>query len=105
MLLFNPLHFADNLLGRAYVEKLAAQGLNVLIVALDDDLLHSSHREMEEKYPDLEFRKVGVNLGATDPDVYMVRLLLPHLSTYERNRLRRRQKTSQCKLSSVMQVF
>eukprot|EP01128_Nolandella_sp_AFSM9_P005880 TRINITY_DN2932_c0_g1_i1.p1 TRINITY_DN2932_c0_g1~~TRINITY_DN2932_c0_g1_i1.p1 ORF type:complete len:374 (+),score=85.64 TRINITY_DN2932_c0_g1_i1:164-1285(+) len=58
-------------LGRQYVEKCASQGLNVVICALDDDLLHNTYDELTADYPDLEFRKVGANLGATDPDVYM----------------------------------
>jgi short chain dehydrogenase len=51
-------------IGRAIVEKLADQDINVVMVALDDDLMNKTHKEMEDQYPNLEFRKVGVNLGA-----------------------------------------
>jgi short-subunit dehydrogenase len=50
-------------IGKAYAKKLASQGLNVVLVALDDDLLSEAHAELSEAYPDVTFRKVGVNLG------------------------------------------
>jgi len=53
-------------IGKALVEKLAKQKLNVVIVALDDDLLKNFHKEISEMYPSQEFRAVGVNLGRRD---------------------------------------
>jgi len=50
-------------IGRALVEKLAAQGLNVVIMALDDDLLKNFHQTISTKYPALEFRAVGCDMG------------------------------------------
>jgi len=55
-------------IGRALVEKLAEQGLNVVLVALDDDLLRNFHQQIVAKYPQLQFRAVGCDLGT---DGYM----------------------------------
>lgn len=46
------------------------QGVNVCIVALDDDLLKSTHAELQKEFPSVELRAVPVNLGS-DPEVYM----------------------------------
>lgn len=53
-------------LGKALVEKLASQGLNVVIAALGDKLLDETVAEMKAKYPNLEFRAVAVDLGKSD---------------------------------------
>ena len=45
------------------MEKLASQGINVVIAALDDPLLHSFHDSISKQYPSLSFRKVAVNLA------------------------------------------
>jgi short-subunit dehydrogenase len=58
-------------LGRALVWKCASQGLNVVICALDDDLLKNTFQEAQRTFPNSEFRAIGVNLGAIDPKVYM----------------------------------
>lgn len=58
-------------IGLAIAEKLADQGVNVVLVALDDALLHSSHLSLQQRWPQLQFRKVGVNLGAADEEAYM----------------------------------
>lgn len=54
-------------IGKAYAKKLASQGLNVVLVALDDalgdDLLGKTYTELTAAYPKVTFRKVGVNLG------------------------------------------
>ena len=42
------------------------QEINVVLVALDDQLLHDFHAELEEAHPELEFRKVATNLGGGD---------------------------------------
>ena len=47
-------------------------GVNVVIASLDDDLLAKCHADMEKAFPDLEFRKVGVNLGSGDEKVCVV---------------------------------
>ena len=46
-------------IGKSLCFKLASQGLNVVIVSLDDDFLKQTLKEIKEKYPDLEFRAVG----------------------------------------------
>ena len=43
-------------IGKAIAFKLASQGLNVLIVTLDDDFLKQTMKELKELYPSLEFR-------------------------------------------------
>ena len=53
-------------IGRAIVEKLASQGLNVVVVAYPDALLDSSVAEYKKAHPTLEFRAVGLNLAGTD---------------------------------------
>jgi len=50
-------------IGRALVEKLAKMGLNVVVVALEDDLLEKSYKQLTDTYRGVTFRKVGVNLG------------------------------------------
>ena len=55
---------ASSGIGRAITEKLAAQGINVVMVALADPLLEEFHADMSAEYAGrVEFRKLGVNLG------------------------------------------
>lgn len=54
-------------IGKAIVEKLCSQGINVVLVALDDDMLKNTFAEMESKYPKLQFRKVSVCLPPAPP--------------------------------------
>lgn len=53
-------------IGKAIAEKLAEQGVSVVLVALDDPLLANTFTELQAKYPSVQFRKCGVNLGAKD---------------------------------------
>ncbi|CAJ1992150.1 3-ketoacyl-CoA reductase [Leishmania donovani] len=53
-------------IGKAIAEKLAGQGINVVLVALDDKMLADTFAELQKKYPRVQFRKVGVNLSAKD---------------------------------------
>ena len=39
--------------------RLAVQGVNVVLVAKPDDVLHATHEELQTAFPELEFRKVG----------------------------------------------
>lgn len=48
-------------IGRAIADKLAMQGLNVVIVAKEDDLLKSSVTSLQEMFPKQAFRGVGVD--------------------------------------------
>ena len=50
-------------IGRAISEKLASQGINVIIVAVADDLLPNATSELRRDYPALEFIPVGVDLS------------------------------------------
>jgi len=54
---------ASSGIGRALVEKLAAQGLNVVLVALDDKFLQEVFGLLQKKYPSQQFRCVGVDLS------------------------------------------
>jgi short-subunit dehydrogenase len=49
-------------LGRALAFKLASQGANVVIAALQDRFLEDTLRDLKAKYPNLEFRGVPVDL-------------------------------------------
>jgi short-subunit dehydrogenase len=53
-------------IGRAITEKLAQQGINVVIVALDEPILHDLHDILKKQYPELQFRAVGVDLSGHD---------------------------------------
>jgi len=57
---------ASSGIGKAIVEKLCAQGVNVVFVALDDDVLKKTYAEIEKKFPNLQFKKIGVNLAQGD---------------------------------------
>uniref|UniRef100_A0A7S0UI44 Uncharacterized protein n=1 Tax=Pseudo-nitzschia delicatissima TaxID=44447 RepID=A0A7S0UI44_9STRA len=50
-------------IGKALSFKLARQGLNVVIVSLDDDILKATMVQLKETFPKLEFRCVGVNFA------------------------------------------
>jgi len=50
-------------IGRAVVEKLAAQGLNIVVVAFPDKVLDEAVSEYKGKFPAVEFRKVGSNFA------------------------------------------
>jgi hypothetical protein len=50
-------------IGKALCFKLASQGLNVVIVSLDDSFLKETVKELKAEYPELEFRPVGVNFS------------------------------------------
>jgi short-subunit dehydrogenase len=48
-------------IGKALAFKLASQGLNVVVVSLDDNFLKETMTALKAKYPSLSFRAVGVN--------------------------------------------
>ena len=53
---------ASSGIGKALSIKLAKQGLNVVLAALDDDLLKNTTKELRKDFPDQEFRAVGIDL-------------------------------------------
>jgi short-subunit dehydrogenase len=53
------------------VEKLAGQGINVVMVALEEPMLHDAHKELVARFPGVQFRKVGVDLSKSDSREYM----------------------------------
>ena len=54
-------------IGKAIAFKLASQGLNVVVVSLDDDYLKQTMKELKEHYPELEFRSVGCTFSPGVP--------------------------------------
>ncbi|KYR02703.1 hypothetical protein DLAC_00164 [Tieghemostelium lacteum] len=59
---------ASSGIGRSVCVKLAKQGLNIVMVALDDDTLKGSHESLSKQFPNVQFRAVGVNLGRSDSE-------------------------------------
>ncbi|EIE24820.1 NAD(P)-binding protein [Coccomyxa subellipsoidea C-169] len=56
---------ASSGIGKSLATRLADQGLNVVVVALQDGLLDATFSELQAQFPKQTFRKVGVNLGKT----------------------------------------
>lgn len=54
---------ASSGIGLAIVKKLAAQELNCVLVALDDDTFKAAQAELRAAFPRVEFKAIGVNLG------------------------------------------
>eukprot|EP00934_Nitzschia_sp_Nitz4_P005005 Nitzschia sp. Nitz4//scaffold174_size87051//49722//50814//NITZ4_005113-RA/size87051-augustus-gene-0.60-mRNA-1//1//CDS//3329538884//4995//frame0 len=50
-------------IGKAIAFKLAKQGLNVVVVSLDDKYLKETMEQLKENFPKLEFRSVGVSFS------------------------------------------
>ncbi|GAX25171.1 hypothetical protein FisN_16Hh008 [Fistulifera solaris] len=50
-------------IGKALCFALAQQGLNVVVVSLDDDFLKTTMQELKRQFPKQEFRSVGVNFA------------------------------------------
>ena len=53
-------------IGKAIAKELARQELNVVLVALKEDVLDRTFDELIKEFPEREFRKIGVNLGVRD---------------------------------------
>ena len=60
-------------IGKALAFKLASQGLNVVVVSLDDDYLKGTMKELKEHYPDQEFRSVGCTFSPGIPYLDMIK--------------------------------
>lgn len=58
-------------IGLQIVRKLAGQGLNVCLCALEDELLKKAMVELKKEFPKLEFRAIGVDLASSDFTNYM----------------------------------
>lgn len=54
-------------IGKALAFQLAKQGLNVVLVSLDDEHLKTTMKEIQEAFPNLEFRSVGVTFSPGVP--------------------------------------
>ncbi len=69
-------------IGRALTSRLARQGISVVMVAIDDKLLTDVHAQMTKDYPNVQFRKIGVNLGKSgymEPIIAGTKDILPTL--------------------------
>jgi short-subunit dehydrogenase len=58
-------------IGAAIVRKFASQGLNVVVVALDDAVLAKFKETIVKEFPNTEFRFVGCDLSEASGEVYM----------------------------------
>lgn len=58
-------------IGAAIVRKFAAQGLNVVIVALDDATLSKFKETIVTEFPNVEFRFVGCDLSEASGEIYL----------------------------------
>lgn len=58
-------------IGAAIVRKLSSQGLNVVVAALDDQVLAKFKTEIQKEFPSNEFRFVGCDLSTPDGQGYM----------------------------------
>ncbi|KAG2485629.1 hypothetical protein HYH03_015689 [Edaphochlamys debaryana] len=59
---------ASSGIGKSIATRLARQGLNVVLVALGDQLLDTTFEELKAAYPKCQFRKVPADLGG---DAYL----------------------------------
>ena len=50
-------------IGKSLAIKLAQQGVNVVLVALQENLLDDTFAELQQQFKERKFIKVGVNLG------------------------------------------
>ena len=50
-------------IGLAIAQRLAAQGINVVVAALEDSVLTKAVETLSADYKDVEIRGVGVDLG------------------------------------------
>lgn len=104
-------------IGKSFAKRLASQGLNVVLVSLDDELLESTHKELSEAYPDVEFRKIGVNLGkpgympkiagdTADIDIQCVFLNAGYVLTgfFDSHDVEKHMQNMECNATSAVQI-
>ncbi|QDZ22034.1 short chain dehydrogenase [Chloropicon primus] len=56
---------ASSGIGKSLAVECAKQGLNVCLVALPDEVLSGTYKELKKRFKRVEFREIGVNLGKT----------------------------------------
>jgi short-subunit dehydrogenase len=59
---------ASSGIGKEIAEKLASQGINVVLVALDDEMLVNAREDLQERYQNVTFKAVGVNLSMSNAE-------------------------------------
>ncbi|GIL59058.1 hypothetical protein Vafri_14014, partial [Volvox africanus] len=57
---------ASSGIGKSIATRLARQGLNIVLVALGDQLLDTTFEELKSQFSQREFRKVAVDLGGNE---------------------------------------
>lgn len=65
---------ASSGIGKALAFRLASQGINICLIALDDTHLHDTHRQLTAAFPTLAFRAIAVDLAAPC-EQYMPRIV------------------------------
>jgi short-subunit dehydrogenase len=58
-------------IGQNIVKRLAQDGINVVVVALDNEYLHLAMDEFQVQFPNRQFRSVGVNLAQSQVESFM----------------------------------
>lgn len=105
-------------IGLAIVKKLAEQKINVVVVALDDKLLNDSVENLKSEFPNIEFRKVGVNFqhngeylntitqATRDITVQLVFNNAGYIETgfFEKVSLQRQLNNLECNVSAAVQI-
>ncbi|WPT16597.1 Very-long-chain 3-oxoacyl-CoA reductase [Picochlorum sp. SENEW3] len=104
-------------IGKSIAKRLASQGLNVVLVALDDDVFEQTYQELKESYPDVTFRKIGVNLGApgympviaektSDIDIQCVFLNAGYVLTgfFDSHNVEKHMANLECNATSAVQI-
>ena len=104
-------------IGKSIATALAKQGLNVVLVALQEPILDDTFEELKSAFADLKFIKVGVNLGAPgyldkiadatkDVDVQLVFNNAGYMLTgfFDKTPLARLMMNHECNATSAMQI-
>ena len=104
-------------IGKSIAFALAKQGLNVVLVALQEPLLDETFEELKASFGDRKFLKIGVNLGAPgyvdkiadatkDIDVQLVFNNAGYMLTgfFDKTPLARLMMNHECNATSAMQI-
>ena len=69
-------------IGKAISIRLAKQGINVVIAALDDKLLAETTAELKKTFPKVQFRAVGVNFGTDGFELFFLFFFFSFVSRF-----------------------
>ena len=64
-------------IGRSLAFAIARQGVNVVLVSLDDDCLKNTMKDLKEAFPEIQFRSVGCSFspGQGKEDDYLTKII------------------------------